>query len=73
MECKSNLVSFVTLISLIKIYPEWNVNFKPNSLAISELVIKIYPEWNVNFGVNLERANKSGIKIYPEWNVNFLL
>ena len=49
MECKlltsANNFSYS---SLIKIYPEWNVNISEMIEILILWVIKIYPEWNVN-------------------------
>ena len=51
MECKFTIKFFKGSKSIIKIYPEWNVNSLLSKVLLIVLAIKIYPEWNVNRNV----------------------
>ena len=71
MECKAFLLSEMSAIASIGIYPEWNVKKRTAYEIRRNDNIGIYPEWNVKVDIFQMLHLMCPIGIYPEWNVKY--
>ena len=72
MECKCWIFATDKSHKMIRIVPEWNVNYFQHLVLTYQSYIRIVPEWNVNNVAKKFPQLAGTIRIVPEWNVNLV-
>ena len=70
LECKYIIFVPHRSVSIVLIYPYWNVNRQRDARKSQGAAVLIYPYWNVNVAIFDPVRIDGTVLIYPYWNVN---